>query len=99
MRSGCHDNRQQSSGEPRIDRRRLRKRYTASDELDVIELQAAREQPSLDPASQLRLYQVLSLGYSPRFTSSPYIREILANSETSSEATNYRRSYILEASA
>ena len=80
-------------------RRRLRKRYTASDELDVLQLQVARDESSSDPAILLKMYQVLSLGYTLRFTSSPYIREILSNCETPSEAYNYRRSYILEGSS
>ena len=54
----------------------LRKRYTASDELDVIQLQTAREELTSDPSVLLKLYQFLSLGYSARLTSSPYIREI-----------------------
>ena len=74
----------------------LRKRYTASDELDVIQLQTAREEPTPNPSVLLKLYQFLSLGYSARLTSSPYIREILSNCGTASEAQNYRRSYILE---
>ena len=74
----------------------LRKRCTASDELDVIQLQTAREEPTSDPSVLLKLYQFLSLGYSARLTSSPYIREILSNCGTTSEAQNYRRSYILE---
>ena len=74
----------------------LRKRYTASDELDVIQLQTACEEPTPDPSVLLKLYQFLSLGYSARLTSSPYIREILSNCGTTSEAQNYRRSYILE---
>jgi hypothetical protein len=76
--------------------RQLRKRYTTSDELDVIQLQTAREDPNSDPTSLLKLYQFLSLGYSVRYTSSPYIREILSDCKTTSEAQNYRRSYILE---
>ena len=74
----------------------LRKRYTASDELDVIQLQTAREELTPDPSVLLKLYQFLSLGYSARLTSSPYIREILSNCGTTSEAQNCRRSYILE---
>ena len=79
--------------------RQLRKRYTASDELDVIQLQTARDEPSSDPAMLLKLYQVLSLGYALRYTSSPYIRDILSKPVEPSEAQNYRRSYILEASS
>ena len=41
-----------------------RKRHTASDEMDVLQLHMAREQPSLDPVIMLKQYQVLSLGYS-----------------------------------
>ena len=70
----------------------LRKRYTASDELDVIQLQTACEEPTpADPSVLLKLYRFLSLGYSARLTSSPYIREILSNCGTTSEAQNYRR--------
>ena len=78
--------------------RQLRKRYTASDELDVIQLQTAREEPSSNPVTKLNLYQFLSLGYSVRFTSSPYIREIISSCclTASTEAQNYRRSYTLE---
>ena len=73
-----------------------RKRHTASDEMDVLQLHMAREQPSLDPVIMLKQYQVLSLGYSMKLTSSPYIRSLLSSCKPATETHNYRRSYILE---
>jgi hypothetical protein len=77
-------------------KRPLRKRHTASDEMHLLQLQVARDEPSSDPAVSLKLYQVLSLGYMLHFTTSPYIREILNKKEVNCEAHNYRRSYTLE---
>ena len=73
-----------------------RKRHTASDEMDVLQLHMAREQPSLDPVIMLKQYQVLSLSYSMKLTSSPYIRSLLSSCKPATETYNYRRSYILE---
>ena len=73
-----------------------RKRHTASDEMDVLQLHMAREQPSLDPVIMFKQYQVLSLGYSMKLTSSPYIRSLLSSCKPATETHNYRRSYILE---
>ena len=76
--------------------RPMRKRYTTSDELTVLQLQGAKDEPSCDPAILLRQYQILSLGYSLTLTSSPYIQSLLTNYTPSSEAHNYRRSFLLE---
>ena len=73
-----------------------RKRHTASDEMDVLQLHMAREQLSLDPVIMLKQYQVLSLGYSMKLTSSPYIRSLLSSCKPATETHIYRRSYILE---
>ena len=48
----------------------LRKRYTASDELDVIQLQTSREKLTSDPSVLLKLYQT-----SPRTYRRSYILE------------------------
>ena len=76
--------------------RRPRKRYTASDEMPVLQLHLARQQPSTEPSVMLKQYQVLSLGYSMALTTSPHIRKVLDSFATTSEAHNYRRSYVLE---
>ena len=73
-----------------------RKRHTVSDEMAVLQLYMAKEQPSLDPVIMLKQYQVLSLGYSMKLTSSPYICSLLCSCKTATETHNYRRSYFLE---
>ena len=75
---------------------RLRKRHTATDEMHVLQLHLARDKPSSDPPIMLKQYQVLSLSYSMSITTSPYIRELLDKCKTTTEAHNYRQSYILE---
>lgn len=76
----------------------LRKRHTASDEMHLLQLHIAKEEPTTDPAVMLKQYQLLSLGYSVTITSAPYIRTLLDHFETTSdlEAYHYRRSYLLE---
>lgn len=75
-----------------------RKRHTASDEMHILQLHIAREEPTTDPVVLLKQYQLLTLGYSVTITSSPYIRTLLDQFEmtTDLEARNYQRSYLLE---
>ena len=62
------------------------KQHTVSDEMAVL-------QPSLEPVIMLKQYQVLSLGYSMKLTSSPYIHSVLCSHKTATEIHNNRRSY------
>ena len=73
-----------------------RKRFTASDELHVLQLQLARDEVSKKPSAMLSQYQVLSLEYSLRFNSRPYVWMVLQNCQPQSEAHLYRLSYKLE---
>ena len=73
-----------------------RKRFTASDEHHVLQLQLARDEVSKKPSAMLSQYQVLSLEYSLKFNSRPYIWMALQNCQPQSEAVLYKRSYKLE---
>ena len=77
-------------------RAHARKRYTTSDEMDVLQLHVAMDKPSSDPAVLLKQYQMLSLGYSLHLTSSPYIRSLLENTKPTTDTHHYKQSYLLE---